>query len=109
MLEDARRDVSAALREAMIERYLAAFPELDRACFARSAAIMAVQRNCKILGIFTRLWRRDGKPQYLPHIPRVWRLLHDDLAREPTLRPIADWLDRHLPRALRGIPARNAA
>ena len=63
----------------MTERYLAAFPELDRAAFARSAAILAAQRNCKILGIFTRLWRRDGKPAYLAHIPRVWRLLEDDL------------------------------
>ena len=67
------------LRAAMTERYLASFPELDRAAFARSAAILAAQRNCKIIGIFTRLWRRDGKPAYLAHIPRVWRLLEDDL------------------------------
>ncbi len=70
----------------MTERYLAAFPELDRAAFARSAAILAAQRNCKIIGIFTRLWRRDGKPAYLAHIPRVWRLLEDDVGREPALR-----------------------
>ncbi len=88
----------------MTERYLAAFPELDRAAFSRSAAILAAQRNCKIIGIFTRLWRRDGKPAYLAHIPRVWRLLEDDLGREPALRPIADWLDRHLPQQLRHAP-----
>jgi N-acetylmuramate 1-kinase len=104
LLEDARRDVSADLRTAMTERYLAAFPSLDRDAFARSAAILAAQRNCKIIGIFTRLWRRDGKPAYLPHIPRVWRLLEDDLRREPVLRPVADWLDRHLPRGARRIP-----
>ena len=105
LLEDARRDVPEDLRLAMTERYLAAFPGIDRAAFARSAAILAAQRNCKIIGIFTRLWRRDGKPAYLAHIPRVWRLLEDDLAREETLRPIADWLDRHLPPGLRRIPA----
>ncbi|HLY46890.1 MAG TPA: phosphotransferase [Stellaceae bacterium] len=104
LLEDARRDVPAALRAAMTERYLAAFPGLDRAAFLRSGAILAAQRNCKILGIFTRLWRRDGKPAYLPHITRVWRLLEEDLRREPALLPIADWLDRHLPRALRRPP-----
>ena len=93
------------LRAAMTERYLAAFPELDRAAFARSAAILAAQRNCKIIGIFTRLWRRDGKPAYLAHIPRVWRLLEGDIRREPALRPIADWLDRHLPQTLRHAPA----
>jgi len=96
LLEDARRDVPAPLRQAMTERYLAAFPTLDRRAFLRSAAILAAQRNCKIIGIFTRLWQRDGKRQYLAHIPRVWRLLEDDL-RHPALAPIAHWLDRHLP------------
>ena len=109
LLEDARRDVATTLRAAMTERYLDAFPEIDRAAFARSAAILAAQRNCKILGIFTRLWRRDGKPGYLRHIPRVWRLIEEDL-RAPALAPIAAWLDRYLPRSIRRIPeARNAA
>jgi len=103
LIEDARRDVPASLCQAMTERYLAAFPELDRHAFLRSAAILAAQRNCKILGIFTRLWKRDGKRQYLAHIPRVWRLLEADL-RHPTLTPIARWLDRHLPSATRCAP-----
>ncbi|MBV9826336.1 MAG: phosphotransferase [Alphaproteobacteria bacterium] len=105
LLEDARRDVPAALRDAMIERYLGAFPAHDRAAFKRGAAVLAAQRNCKIIGIFTRLWRRDGKPGYLRHIPRVWRLLEDDIRRESALRPIAHWLDRHLPADLRRAPA----
>jgi hypothetical protein len=109
LLEDARRDVPAPLRDAMTERYLAAFPGIDRAAFARSAAILAAQRNCKILGIFTRLWRRDGKPAYLPHIARVWRLIEEEFEREPALTPIADWLDRHLPRSLRRAPAVRSA
>jgi hypothetical protein len=90
----------------MTERYLAAFPGLDRRAFRRSAAILAAQRNAKIIGIFTRLWRRDGKPQYLGHIPRVWRLLEGDL-RDPALHKIAAWLDRHLPQGVRRIPARR--
>ena len=103
LLEDARRDVPASLRRAMTERYLAAFPALDRTAFLRSAAILAAQRNCKILGIFTRLWKRDGKRQYLAHIPRVWRLLEADL-RHPALTPIARWLDRRLPPETRCMP-----
>jgi len=109
LLEDARRNVPPAVRAAMTERYLAGFPGIDRAIFDRSAAILAAQRNCKILGIFTRLWRRDGKPGYLRHIPRVWRLIEEDL-RAPALAPIAAWLDRYLPRSIRRIPeTRNAA
>jgi len=108
LLEDARRDVPGALAEAMLARYLAAFPELDRRAFAASFAVLAAQRNCKIVGIFTRLCVRDGKPIYLRHIPRVWRLIATDL-RHPELAPMARWLDRHLPPALRGIPAALSA
>jgi N-acetylmuramate 1-kinase len=103
LLKDARRDVPEPLRRDMTERYLAAFPALDRADFERSAAILAAQRNCKILGIFTRLWRRDGKPAYLRHIPRLWRMVEHDL-RHPALRDIARWLERHLPPAARRMP-----
>jgi aminoglycoside/choline kinase family phosphotransferase len=102
LLDDARRDVPADLRRQMTERYLAAFPALDQAAFLRSAAILAAQRNCKILGIFTRLWKRDGKPRYLVHLPRIWRLLEQEVAH-PALDPIARWLDRHLPRSARHI------
>lgn len=111
LLEDARRDVPAALRAAMTERYLAAFPGLDGARFRRSATILAAQRSAKIAGLFVRLWRRDGKAAYLPHLPRVWRLLEDALRRESALLPIAQWLDRHLPPALRGslLVERSAA
>jgi aminoglycoside/choline kinase family phosphotransferase len=104
LLDDARRDVPADLRRQMTERYLAAFPALDRAAFLRSSAILAAQRNSKILGIFTRLWKRDGKPRYLIHIPRIWRLLEQELAH-PALHPIARWFDRHLPRSARHISA----
>jgi hypothetical protein len=108
LLEDARRDVSETVRAAMTERYLAAFPGIDRAAFRRSAAILAAQRNAKIIGIFTRLWRRDGKPHYLRHIPRVWRLIEADL-REPALRGVARWLDRHVPPELRRVPDLRSA
>jgi hypothetical protein len=108
LLEDARRDVSPELRDAMTARYLDAFPATDRAQFRRSAAVLAAQRNCKIIGIFTRLARRDGKPQYLGHVPRVWRLLVEDL-RDPALAPLAAWIDRHLPPRLRRAPADRSA
>jgi hypothetical protein len=108
LLEDARRDVAPALAAAMRARFLAAFPALDRAAFDRSYAVLGAQRNCKIVGIFTRLLVRDGKPSYLVHIPRVWRLIAEDV-RHPALAPLARWLDRHVPLALRRIPHRPAA
>ena len=103
LLEDARRDVSPQLTDWLIGRYLDAFPKLDRDTFHASYAVMGAQRNMKIIGIFTRLDRRDHKPLYLRHVARVWRWLHGDLAH-PVLAPIGDWLDRELPVAERRQP-----
>jgi aminoglycoside/choline kinase family phosphotransferase len=108
LVEDARRDVPAALRSALIERYLAAFPALDREAFGLAWAVMAAQRHARIIGTFARLRVRDGKPHYLEHLPRVWRHLETALAH-PGLVPLRRWFDRSLPPALRGLPAALAA
>lgn len=103
LLEDARRDVPAGLTARALERYLAAFPGTDPDAFAAAYAILGAQRSAKILGIFTRLDRRDGKPDYLCHLPRVWRWLEGDLAH-PALAEMRDWFDRNLPPETRRIP-----
>ncbi len=95
LLEDARRDIDNGLAEAMRARYLAAFPALDPEAFAASYAILGAQRGAKIIGIFTRLCWRDGKPQYLDHIPRVWGLLSRALLH-PALAPVRQWFDREI-------------
>lgn len=103
LLEDARRDVPDGLRRAMTARYLAAFPSQDTDAFAAAAAVMAAQRHARVIGVFARLWKRDGKPRYLPHIPRVWHLLERALL-QPQLAPLREWFDRHAPAPLRRIP-----
>jgi N-acetylmuramate 1-kinase len=96
LLLDARRDVAPELAAAMIERFLSARPELDRDRFAAAYAILGAQRNAKILGLFTRLARRDGKPRYLAPLPRVRAHLAAGLAH-PALEPVRAWFERHLP------------
>ncbi len=104
LLEDARRDVSEAVVTEMLERYHAGMRNaIDRWAFTASYYALGAQRNAKIIGIFTRLSRRDGKHGYLQHIPRVWRLLEGDL-QQPVLAPVKDWFDREVPAALRGVP-----
>ncbi|MBM3482194.1 MAG: aminoglycoside phosphotransferase [Alphaproteobacteria bacterium] len=100
LLEDARRDVPPDIVTAMIERYLAARPELDRSAFAASYAVMGAQRNIRIIGVFARLAKRDSKPRYLEFLPRIWRLVEHDLSH-PALRPIADWMNAMVPAAMR--------
>lgn len=99
LLQDARRDVAPDLEAAMLQRYV------DRAgvhpeAFAADYARLGAQRNAKIVGIFVRLWRRDGKPRYLDLIPRVWAQLERDLAH-PALAPVAAWFDANIPPELR--------
>lgn len=100
LLQDARRDVSPELEAAMIERYVEAANVADRALFRAHYEILGAQRNTKILGIFTRLWKRDGKPHYLPLQPRVWSCLERNLAHQ-ALAPVRAWFDANVPAAKR--------
>ncbi|HLO77941.1 MAG TPA: phosphotransferase [Magnetospirillum sp.] len=103
LLEDARRDIDPALIATMKDRYLARLPHLARDDFDASWAVMAAQRHAKVIGIFTRLCKRDGKPIYLGHIPRVWRLLEQACAH-PALAGVKQWLDTHIPPDDRTVP-----
>ena len=100
LLQDARRDVSPALEAEMFDYYLQASGEEDGESFLADYARLGAQRNAKIVGIFVRLWRRDGKPRYLGLVPRVWDLLERDLMH-PALAPVARWFDANIPAALR--------
>ncbi len=95
LLEDARRDTSPELRATMTARYLARSAQ-DRAAVLHAAPALAAQRNLKILGLFVRLARRDGKPGYLRHLPRVRAHLDRDLVH-PDLAELRAWVARRLP------------
>lgn len=94
LLQDARRDVPEPLEAAMLDHYLAKSGEGDD--FRMHYALLGAQRNAKIIGIFTRLWRRDGKDRYLAFLPRMWKLLERDLAH-PALDPMRRWFDDNVP------------
>ncbi len=100
LLQDARVDVPEALERDLFARYVARRGETDASfdpgAFGAAYAVMAAQRATKILGIFARLDRRDGKPQYLRHMPRVWRYLQRALGH-PTLAPLSDWYKVNVP------------
>ena len=99
LLQDARRDVPEALEAAMLAHYREAAGISDDE-FLADYARLGAQRNAKIVGIFTRLNVRDGKPKYLAMIPRVWAALERDLAH-PALAPVARWFDVNIPASVR--------
>jgi aminoglycoside/choline kinase family phosphotransferase len=106
VLEDARRDVPEGVERAMIDRYVAATGH--GAPFERAYWALAAQRNTRILGVFTRLWKRDNKPHYRQFQPRMWGLLERDLA-QPHLKPVRNWFDTNILPEYRRAPWRQAA
>jgi N-acetylmuramate 1-kinase len=101
VLEDARRDVSPDIEREMLDRYRAATG--SGAAFERAYWALAAQRNTRILGVFTRLWKRDGKPGYRRFQPRMWGLLERDLA-QPGLEPVRQWFADNVPEEARAAP-----
>lgn len=101
LLQDARRDVHPDLEAALLDRYRRITGVDDR--FVDAYHVLGAQRNAKIIGIFTRLWKRDGKPRYPGLCPRVWGYLERDL-KHPALAPVATWFDANIPAPLRGDP-----
>lgn len=96
LLQDARRDVSAELEAAALDRYFALRPEVGRDAFMADYDGLAALNEARIIGVFARLIARDGKPRYREFLPRMWRRLNVNLER-PALAPVARWFDRHLP------------
>jgi tRNA threonylcarbamoyl adenosine modification protein YjeE len=107
VLQDARVDVPEALERELFDDYCkkvaAQEPGFDRAAFAAAYAAYGAQRNTRLLGLWVRLLRRDGKPHYLQHYPRTWGYLERNL-RHKSLAPIAAWYERHFPAPERGRP-----
>ncbi|MFL6721566.1 MAG: aminoglycoside phosphotransferase family protein [Sphingomonas sp.] len=106
VLEDARRDVPVEIEREMLQRYLAATVR-DEA-FERAYWALAAQRNTRILGVFTRLWKRDNKPRYREFQPRMWGLLERDL-EPPHMKPLRDWFESNVPAEYRRAPWKQAA
>lgn len=108
LLQDPRRDVLAGLEEQLVARYLAARLDVDASAFRSAYAVLGAQRASRILGVFVRLWKRDGKPGYLAHQPRVWQLLLRNL-EHPALAPVKAWFDAHMPASWRSPRWQSAA
>lgn len=104
LLQDARLDVPARLEAALLtyycQRVAAGEPDFEAQRFRRIYAMLGAQRASKILGIFARLAKRDKKPGYLKHMPRIWGYLERNLAH-PDLMDLARWYEDAFPRKVR--------
>jgi hypothetical protein len=100
LLQDARIDVAEEIERALFNRYIEtrmkADDGFDASEFGAHYAIMSAQRNTRLLGTFARLNRRDGKPHYLKHQPRIWGYLGRALAH-PALASVREWYAVNVP------------
>ena len=96
LLHDARRDVSAEREAASLARYFTLRPDIDREAFLADYNALGALNIARILGIFSRLVVRDGKPRYLAFMPRLWGYLDRTLAA-PDMAPMRGWFDIHVP------------
>jgi tRNA threonylcarbamoyl adenosine modification protein YjeE len=105
LLQDARVDIADEMELRLMAHYARrrtnADPAFDTNAFTTAYAVIGAQRATKILGIFARLDKRDGKPHYLAHLPRIEGYLAKSLAH-PLMQPVKAWYQAHLPRALGG-------
>lgn len=108
LLQDARVTVPDALELKLLGAYAqlraSMDPTFDMAGFVRAYAILGVQRATKLLGIFARLDKRDGKPQYLAMLPRIESYLTKGLAH-PALAELRGWYETYMPKVLAPRPA----
>jgi aminoglycoside/choline kinase family phosphotransferase len=108
LIQDARRDIPAALAERALARYLAARPELDGPGFHAAFIACAAQRHLRVSAQWVRLAQRDGRPGYLVHGPRTWQLLGQVL-HHPAAAPLTAAMDRWIPPEYRANPRGIAA
>jgi len=101
LIEDARRDIPDELKNRCLQRYFSAMagrgnllPQKDLMPWLN---VLVAQRHAKVLGIFVRLYKRDGKANYLEHLPRVLALYTSALEREAALEPVLQWMVQNLP------------
>lgn len=96
LLHDARRDVSPEREAASLAHYFTLRPELDREAFMAAYNALGTLNVARILGIFSRLVVRDGKPRYLGFMPRLWGYLDRTLGA-PGMEALKAWFDEHVP------------
>ena len=94
LLQDARCEVDAQLRENQIQFYLEK-TSVDEENFRASFAILGLQRNLRIAGVFVRLAEKDKKLIYLSHLPRVLGYIKENLLH-PAVSEVREWLDKNL-------------
>ena len=103
LLEDSRRDVDKNIIAKMYRKFIKKLSKKEKENFTKEYEILAANRHLKVIGIFSRLYMRDKKKSYLKHIPRLWRLIEENLSFN-SLNELNKWINKSFPKKFRIKP-----
>ena len=102
LIDDVRFKTSTKLKKKVFEFYVNINKnELNLRKFKNDFDILSVLRNLKIIGIFTRLAKRDKKYNYLKYIPYTWKLIELRIKDNFLLQDLKNFLDKNFSRKIR--------
>ncbi len=93
LLEDARADIPADIRDKMINTYCAQMTDIEKETFKTWYRVLAAQFHGRVLGLFIKLAAEQGRDKYLIHIQRLQKYMRESL-KHPVLAPLKSWFDK---------------
>ena len=103
LIDDVRIKTSQKLKNQIYMYYLKKAPRIYKVKsekFLEDFNVLSVQRSLKIIGIFSRLFKRDKKNKYLKMIPYAWKLLEMRM-RSETFSELKEILDKNISKKIR--------
>ena len=95
LIDDVRIKTSNSFKSNILKVFLSKFKYKNESQFINDFEILSVLRNLKIIGIFTRLAKRDKKRKYLKLIPYAWKLIDNRIKNNPNFRDLKNFLQKN--------------
>jgi len=95
LIDDVRIKTSNSFKSNILKVFLSKFKYKNESQFINDFEILSVLRNLKIIGIFTRLAKRDKKRKYLKLIPYAWKLIDNRIKNNPNFHDLKNFLQKN--------------
>ena len=101
LIDDVRYKISLKNREILYKKFILKEKKNFSSKLRNDFEILSTLRNLKIIGIFTRLSKRDKKYSYVKMIPYAWQMIEERLTQNSNLYELKSFFDRYFPKNLR--------
>jgi len=101
LIDDVRLKTNRKLKDKIFNEFIKINKSLDKNKFKNDFEILSVLRNFKIIGIFSRLSKRDRKHKYLKLIPYAWKLIENRINNNKKFNQLKIIIDKNFPKKIR--------